>query len=386
MIFVRRRRRFMLMSGGGPVALWLASPLALPPFLSVSRTSNATLVDSTGAVSFAPNNFAFYSQDFSQWTTSNSSVSTGVADPFGGTQAATVTATAGFGHVIRTAGAVTGTNAIMSVWIRRRTGSGTISVWNAAGGTVNITGQVSGSWARAFVAPTVVAGGSAHAFLQLATNGDAVDVYGWQTEAVTYQTTPSAYNATGISQYFGPRLDYRIPPAGLLVESSRTNIFVSSHTPATQTITVVNGTTYTVSFYGTGSITTSGANAQTISGTGATVLTTATFAASSTSLTCTLSGSVTNPQVEAGSFATSRIITDAAGTRAADAVSATMFSANPAIIQTRSVSSGTRSRTRLSALSDISSQSNVLIEAVAVYPLGTPTAFLDARLTVDGPY
>ncbi len=89
-----------------------------------------------------------------------------------------------------------------------------------------------------------------------------------------------------------------------LVEPAATNRFLQSGTPATQTITVVSGTVYTVQCYGSGSITLSGA------GTGSVVEgAPITFTASSTSLTCTVSGSISRAQVETGTKATSYIPT-----------------------------------------------------------------------------
>ena len=83
-----------------------------------------------------------------------------------------------------------------------------------------------------------------------------------------------------------------------------TNRFLQSGTPATQTITVVSGTIYTVQCYGSGSITLSGAGTvSVVEGTPKT------FTASSTSLTCTVSGSLNRTQVETGTQATSYIPT-----------------------------------------------------------------------------
>lgn len=159
----------------------------------------------------------------------------------------------------------------------------------------------------------------------------------WQANFLTASSLPAGLTASGGANgtYFNssgiltsgsaPRFDYdpaTLAPRGLLVEEARTNRYLNSQTPAGQTITVSNGTAYTVSFYGTGSIAISGAGTQTITGSGANTLTSYTFTASTTSLVLgTPTGSVTNVQVEAGSFATSRIITaGSAVTRTADVV------------------------------------------------------------------
>lgn len=118
--------------------------------------------------------------------------------------------------------------------------------------------------------------------------------------------------ATGV-----PRIEHPVGDGcpSILLEPQRTNLFLNSFAPVTQTITVVNGSIYTVSIKG-GTATLSGA------GTGsATTGSNRTFTASSTSLTVTITGSPEWCQVELGSFATSIITTTgAAVTRIADAL------------------------------------------------------------------
>jgi len=111
----------------------------------------------------------------------------------------------------------------------------------------------------------------------------------------------------------------RITNLGLLVEEARTNLFLNSQAPATQTITVANGSVYTVSVYGNATLTLSGAATGTV-----TQGNPLTFTASTTSLTVTVSGaggSFQNAQVELGAWATSPIVTaGASATRAIDDV------------------------------------------------------------------
>jgi len=112
---------------------------------------------------------------------------------------------------------------------------------------------------------------------------------------------------------------------GLLIEEQRTNDIRSSTAPATQTRTVT-AVPYTLSFYGTGTIVLSGVHVATVTGTGAyptrAILT---FTPTAGSLVLTITGSVTNAQLEAGAFATSWIQTPSFSsvTRSADACSIT---------------------------------------------------------------
>jgi hypothetical protein len=106
---------------------------------------------------------------------------------------------------------------------------------------------------------------------------------------------------------------------GLLVEEARTNLLLNSATLSTQSATVT-ATSTTLSFYGTGTVTLTGVStAGPLVGTGASNRVSLTFTPTAGSLTLTVSGSVTNAQVEAGSFPTSYIpTTTATVTRAAD--------------------------------------------------------------------
>ncbi len=110
----------------------------------------------------------------------------------------------------------------------------------------------------------------------------------------------------------------RMVSGGILLEPARTNLFLNNLAPNAQNITVT-AQAYTLSFYGPGSVTLSGAHSQTVVGLGAGKRKIYTFTPSSGTLTVTPSGTVALPQVEAGDYETTPILTaGSAVTRAAD--------------------------------------------------------------------
>jgi hypothetical protein len=128
------------------------------------------------------------------------------------------------------------------------------------------------------------------------------------------QVTPTS----SVQTYFPTTTRLNVPRANyligdtcptLLLEPQRSNLYLNSATLITRTNVVTTAIAYTVSFYGTGTITFTGAYIGSLVGTGANNLVSITFTTTTISLISTVTGSVTNAQLEAGSFPTSYIPT-----------------------------------------------------------------------------
>ena len=119
------------------------------------------------------------------------------------------------------------------------------------------------------------------------------------------------------------RIDYSTGQPAILVEPQRTNLVYPSDIATTQ-VRAVTAVLHTLSFYGTGTVTLSGAFSGSLVGTGANNRVTLSFTPTAGNLTLTVSGTVTNWQLEAGSNATSLIKTVSGSvTRKADNISKT---------------------------------------------------------------
>ena len=140
----------------------------LPSAVSYSATGQRMFFDSNGYLTFAPNNILLNSATLS-------------------TQSVTTTP---------------------NYYILSFQGTGSVTLSGTSTGTTNGTGVGNRVYTR--FKPTA-------GTLTLTVTGSVTSA---QLEAVTYQTTPSSYNATTSSAYYGPRLN----SSGLLIEPSATNL------------------------------------------------------------------------------------------------------------------------------------------------------------------
>jgi hypothetical protein len=107
--------------------------------------------------------------------------------------------------------------------------------------------------------------------------------------------------ATGV-----PRISYDSNGENghILLEPTTTNLYLNTDTLSTQNVST-SASDYSVSFYGTGTITFSGSYSGSLVGTGVNDRVSLTFTATSGTLTSTVSGSVTNAQIENLGYSTS---------------------------------------------------------------------------------
>jgi len=236
--------------------------------ITFSRGTNATLIDSTGKLTYAPNNLLLRSQEFDNaaWGKTDATVTANTAiAPDGTLTADTLTTTVAVNPNAQQSlvGPQTGLTFMFSVWVRAgnsseasvqlfvnsglpsglvpitggiASGPGTANLGGAASGTMRVTGLSTTEWTRIYAVGTSAStSGNFTAYIKNRTVspqvGDTILFWGAQLEQVTYQTTPSTYVATTASAYYGPRFDYdpvTLAPRGLLIEEARTNLLTYS--------------------------------------------------------------------------------------------------------------------------------------------------------------
>ena len=236
----------------------------LDPRITFSRTTNATLVDATGRVTYAPNNQVTYSEQFDNaaWTKTNSTITANATTAPDGTltadkhipnNGATIGVGASETRVFQSPSATIGVNYVYSMYAKAGeydevqfaliatptvTAKFSLTLGTVLNGTNAIITPVGDGWYRcSFTATSGVTGALAirwSASSSTVSVGDGTSgifVWGAQFEQVTYQTLPSTYVQTVASAYYGPRFDYNpvtLAPRGLLIEEQRVNLLLYS--------------------------------------------------------------------------------------------------------------------------------------------------------------
>lgn len=212
---------------GPTLNLNFANSKTLDPRITFTRTSSATYTDDNGLIRVAPANSArfnhrfnpttgeieslgllvedqrsnliTYSQDFinSIWDAPVDGRSrativtrTGVDDPSGGTTAATFKngGTLADELIWRTATGTANVPYTMSVWIRRRSGTGQIDLVVGDNITVEITNQVTNQWKRISLTATPTTT-IVRAYILIKGLNDEIDVWGYQLEQGSFPTS-----------------------------------------------------------------------------------------------------------------------------------------------------------------------------------------------------
>ena len=248
-------------AGVTPVAAWDASTSTLAQLTalaSVSRPSLATMFDSTGKLTYAPNNLLTYSNTFSNaaWIKLSSSITTGQSDPFGGTNASKLveTATTAQHYVAQNTGLGTFIGGGIYTVYAKAAERTKIYVWDdwtgrgvkfdlSNGNTISSSGATGGStslgngWYQLYV--KFPDGGTGNSSVSISSldaagstsyTGDGTSglyIYQATGSRVTYETTPRTADQviTTSAAYYGPRIDYdpsTLAVKGLLIEENRT--------------------------------------------------------------------------------------------------------------------------------------------------------------------
>jgi len=151
----------------------------------------------------ARTNYFLGSTSFAYCTPTNMSLTTGIDDPSGGTNAVTLTASAANGTYSQSGGINTipaGTYC-SSVWVRRRTGTGTVQMRAPDLTNKNLT--VTDHWTRVSYSGVQGAIDNTGFIIRVVTSGDAVDIAFAQCELGTIATPyiPTTTTAVTITDY-----------------------------------------------------------------------------------------------------------------------------------------------------------------------------------------
>ena len=206
-------------------------------FITFSRASNATVVASDGKIKWAGHNILTNSETFDNaaWVKTSATVSANSDPAPDGTTTADTIAASGANGTALQAYTAAGFSMTFAVWLRRKTGTGTVEIAADSGTYTAVT--ITSSWALYTVTQTP-ASGSRNAGIRIVTSGD--EVYAWGAHLyrsdlggmVANPARGDSYYPTTSAAYYAPRLDYdpvTLAAKGLLVEELRTNLLTRSN-------------------------------------------------------------------------------------------------------------------------------------------------------------
>lgn len=137
--------------------------------------------------------------DNAYWTKSNITITANSAvAPDGTTTADTLTATGANGYVLRDVAFSVGAAGINSLWMRRSSGVGSVTFYDIENNAAAVS--LTSEWQRVTSASATTIDNSARFRVQIATSGDAVEIWGAQLEtgstATAYQRVVSSFDVT----------------------------------------------------------------------------------------------------------------------------------------------------------------------------------------------
>lgn len=179
-------------------ARWNVAELIGGIFLPYCNLSDTATIRVRLTSEAAATNMLTYSEVFTNgaWVATNTTVAGSIADPAGGTAACTITAGSATPKTLKqTLSAGSSQVNTNSIWLRRRTGSGTITLWSPDGATSLVISGLPSTWTRYSVANAVNSTARSLS-VEFATTGDAIDAFASQMElgltSTSYYPTTSA--------------------------------------------------------------------------------------------------------------------------------------------------------------------------------------------------
>ena len=227
-----------------------ATPYVKSDVTWTSRASNSTYYDSTGTLRKSSYNLLQYSEDFTNnnWPSNSRATlltTTGVDNPFGGTNASTWKNGGSLSDELVHRAISNGTAGIpytYSVWLRRRTGTGPVIMRVGDNIAQDVTSQVTTEWNRIQVT-NVPTTNTIRAYIEIDGIGDEIDVWGAQLEVGTYagdyvKTEGSAASSARTKAFLPDGITGNFVSAGeLLLEDAGTNLVATSNSFSTAAAT-----------------------------------------------------------------------------------------------------------------------------------------------------